>query len=103
MSHGSGDRFVIDAGAKALAQDVSPLMPGHGAIAGYPEAVIERLNDHHGVVGLPAGARRPAVGTVVWVMPNHVCPVVNLVDEYVVAQGGQVVGRWPVDARGRDA
>jgi D-serine deaminase-like pyridoxal phosphate-dependent protein len=35
--------------------------------------------------------------------PNHVCPVVNLVDEYVVAQGGRIVGRWPVDARGRNA
>jgi D-serine deaminase-like pyridoxal phosphate-dependent protein len=35
-------------------------------------------------------------------MPNHVCPVVNLVDEYVVASGGEVVDHWPVDARGRN-
>jgi D-serine deaminase-like pyridoxal phosphate-dependent protein len=37
------------------------------------------------------------------VIPNHVCPVVNLVDELVVARGGAEVARWPVDARGRNA
>ena len=103
VSHGSGGGFVVDAGAKILAKDVAPYLPGHGTVVGYPEAVIERVNDHHGVVELPSGASRPAVGDVVWIAPNHVCPVVNLVDEYVVAQGGRVVGRWPVDARGRNA
>jgi D-serine deaminase-like pyridoxal phosphate-dependent protein len=102
VSHGSGGGFVVDAGAKVLAKDVAPYLPGHGTVVGYPEAVIERVNDHHGVVDLPAGAGRPAVGEVVWIAPNHVCPVVNLVDEYVVAQGGRIVGRWPVDARGRN-
>jgi D-serine deaminase-like pyridoxal phosphate-dependent protein len=102
VSAGPGDGFVIDAGAKILGKDVAPYLRGHGSVLGYPEAVIHRLYDHHGVVELPTGSPRPAIGSVVWVMPNHVCPVVNLVDEYVVARGGQVVGRWPVDARGRN-
>ena len=102
VSAGSGGGFVIDAGAKILAQDVSPLIAGHGAIVGSPDAVISRLNDHHGVVDLPAGAPRPAIGSIVWIVPNHVCPVVNLVDSFVVAQGGLIVDRWPVDARGRN-
>jgi D-serine deaminase-like pyridoxal phosphate-dependent protein len=103
VSHGSGGGFVVDAGAKILAKDVAPYLLGHGSVVGYPEAVIARVNDHHGVVELPAGASRPAIGDVVWIAPNHVCPVVNLVDEYVVAQSGRIVGRWPVDARGRNA
>ncbi|HEY8819671.1 MAG TPA: alanine racemase [Candidatus Limnocylindrales bacterium] len=102
VSRGAGHGFVIDAGAKILAQDVSPLTPGHGTIVGYPEGVVVRLNDHHGVVELPAGSPRPAIGSVVWVVPNHVCPVVNLVDDFVVASGGRVVDRWLVDARGRN-
>ena len=102
VSAGPGDGFVIDAGAKILAKDVSPFLPGHGSILGYPDAVIERVNDHHGVVTLADGGPRPTIGSVVWVMPNHVCPVVNLVDEVVVASGGRVVDRWPVDARGRN-
>jgi len=100
---GSGHGFVVDAGAKILAKDVSPFLRGHGSVLGYPDAVIERVNDHHGVVSLPADSTRPLVGSIVWIMPNHVCPVVNLVDEYVVASGGRVVDRWPVDARGRNA
>jgi D-serine deaminase-like pyridoxal phosphate-dependent protein len=102
VSAGPGDGFVIDAGAKILAQDVAPFIAGHGAIVGYPDALIQRLNDHHGVVDLPAGAARPAVGSIVWVVPNHVCPVVNLVDTFVVAQGGRAIDTWTVDARGRN-
>jgi D-serine deaminase-like pyridoxal phosphate-dependent protein len=102
VSPGPRHGFVIDAGAKILAKDVAPFLDGHGSVLGYPDAVIERVNDHHGVVELPPGSARPAIGSIVWVMPNHVCPVVNLVDEYVVASGGRIVGRWPVDARGRN-
>jgi D-serine deaminase-like pyridoxal phosphate-dependent protein len=102
VSEGTGGGFVIDAGAKILAQDVAPFIAGHGAVVGYPDAVIQRLNDHHGVVDLPAGAARPAVGTIVWVVPNHVCPVVNLVDTFVVARSGRAVDTWAVDARGRN-
>ena len=100
---GSGHGFAIDAGAKILAKDVSPFLRGHGSVLGYPDAVIERVNDHHGIVSLPADVAGPAIGSLVWVMPNHVCPVVNLVDEYVVASEGQIVDRWPIDARGRNA
>jgi D-serine deaminase-like pyridoxal phosphate-dependent protein len=103
VSHGSANGFVTDSGAKILAKDVAPYLAGHGSVVGYPDAVISRVNDHHGVVELPLGADRPSIGAIVWIAPNHVCPVVNLVDSYVVAQGGRVVDRWPVDARGRNA
>jgi D-serine deaminase-like pyridoxal phosphate-dependent protein len=103
VSHGPGGGFVVDAGAKILAKDVAPYLAGHGSVVGYPEAVIAKVNDHHGIVELPPGADRPAVGRIVWIAPNHVCPVVNLVDEYVIVQAGRVVDRWPVDARGRNA
>ncbi len=96
VSHGSEGGFLVDAGAKILAKDVAPYLAGHGTVVGYPEAVIARVNDHHGIVELPAGASRPAIGEVVWIAPNHACPVVNLVDEYVIARGGRVVDRWPV-------
>ena len=59
VSHGPGGGFVIDAGAKILGKDVAPYLRGHGSILGLPEAVIERVNDHHGVVELPAGWHAP--------------------------------------------
>ena len=95
------DRIVLDAGAKALTKDRADWLTGFGAIAGYPELVIERLSDYHGVVTGPAGARWPELGQVVAVIPNHVCPVVDLVDRVVVVDADGSVEEWPVDARGR--
>jgi hypothetical protein len=36
----------------------------------------------------------------VYVVPNHVCPVVNLFDSMAVIEGDALVARWRVDARG---
>ena len=94
-------QFVVDAGAKALTKDVPPYLDGHGAIPAYPDAVIERVSDYHGIVRLPAGTRAPALGEVIAIVPNHICPVVDLRDSFVATRGGSIVGTWPVDARGR--
>jgi D-serine deaminase-like pyridoxal phosphate-dependent protein len=95
------DRIVLDAGAKALTKDRADWLTGFGAIAGYPELVIERLSDYHGVVTGSPGAHRPELGQVVAVIPNHVCPVVDLVDRVVVVDADGSLDEWPVDARGR--
>ncbi len=96
-----GDRFVIDAGSKALAMDRPAWLPGHGSIAALGDAQVATLSEHHGVVKSPSTS--PEVGDVVLVTPNHVCNVVNLFDEYVVTEAGAVVDRWRVAARGRNA
>jgi D-serine deaminase-like pyridoxal phosphate-dependent protein len=95
------NRIVIDAGAKALTKDRADWLTGYGAIVGYPELVIERVNDYHGVVSAPPGVDRPALGDVVAVIPNHICPVIDLVDSVVAFAGDGSVAEWPVDARGR--
>ncbi len=95
------DRLVLDAGAKMLTKDRAEWLIGFGAIVGYPDLVIERVNDYHGVVGVPAGANRPALGDVVAVIPNHICPVIDLVDSVVAVRSAASVEEWPVDARGR--
>jgi D-serine deaminase-like pyridoxal phosphate-dependent protein len=94
-------QVVIDAGAKTLTKDVAPYLRGHGAIAGYPDAVIERVSDYHGVVRIPTGTPAPHVGEVLAIVPNHVCPVVDLRDSFIAVRGAAVVGTLPVDARGR--
>ena len=95
------DRLVIDAGAKALTKDRADWLTGFGAIVGYPDLLIERVNDYHGVVSVPVGAGRPALGDVVAVIPNHVCPVIDLVDAIVAVDADGSTAEWPVDARGR--
>ena len=98
-------QFVVDAGAKVLSKDTAAYLDGHGVILGWPEARLVRLNDYHGIAEVPAGSARPAVGEVVSIMPNHVCPVVNLVDELVMVRGGHVAdaGPWTREAATADA
>ncbi len=103
VSHGARGGFLVDAGAKILGKDTAAYVAGHGAVLGYPDAVLARVNDHHGVAEVAEGTPRPPIGDVVWIIPNHVCPVVNLVDELTVVQGGRIVDRWRVDARGRNS
>ena len=95
-------RFVIDAGAKVLGKDTTVYAPGYGEIPELDHAVIDRVADYHGVVELGPGRSVPEVGRVVLVVPNHICPVVNTVDTFLATRGGQIVGTWPVDARGRN-
>ena len=94
-------KFVINAGAKSLTKDMPPYLIGYGFIPDYPTGVLERLSDYHGEVRLPDGDDGPRLGDVVAVIPNHVCPVIDLFDTFVATRGGEIVGRWPVDARGR--
>ena len=95
------DRIVLDAGAKALTKDLASWLTGYGAIVGYPALVVERVNDYHGVVAAPLGADRPRLGEVVAIIPNHVCPVIDLFDRVVTVGPDGTIEDWPVDARGR--
>ncbi len=95
------DRFVLDAGAKTLTKDRAPFLQGFGLLPSHPGAVIERVYDYHAVV-MEQGHMLPSVGDVLAVLPNHICPVVNLVDEVLLVRAGTAVGRWTVDARGRN-
>ncbi len=98
----SEHRFVVDAGGKILGKDVASYMPGHGEIPELGGAVVARVADYHGIVDVAPGNQMPEVGRVVTVVPNHICPVVNLVDSFLVIRGGELAGIWPVDARGRN-
>ena len=99
---------VIDAGSKCLSSDMAP----HSAAGnvGYGLAFrlddppeigrglrIVRLSEEHGIV--KDEARRLRIGDPVRLYPNHACPVVNLTDRLVIANGIEVLDVWPVLAR----
>jgi D-serine deaminase-like pyridoxal phosphate-dependent protein len=97
------DRIVIDGGTKTFTSDLCVVArdSGHGLIVGYPEAKIIRLSEEHGVVDVSRCNRRPGIGERVMVIPNHVCPCVNLQADFWWFEPGQAPERWPVSARGR--
>jgi len=103
ISRPTADRAVIDAGSKSLSSDrVDPSAgQGYGVIRGYEDAVIERLNEEHGVIDLSRCSKKPQVGERVQILPNHVCVVSNLHDEIAVTRGGVLIDTRRVEARGK--
>lgn len=99
--HSSGDKIVLDAGAKVLTKDRAPFLDGHGHVVGASMVVIDRLNDQHGMARVVSGDR-PPVGERLVVVPNHICPVVNLFDR-VALVGSDGVSTLSVDLRGLPA
>lgn len=101
----TAERLVVDAGSKVLTSDrmiVPDPPPTFGAVWGHHDWAIARLSEEHGVIELPADAEAK-VGDRVAIVPNHVCPTINLANVVTVVEGGAVAGRWPVAARGRVA
>jgi len=107
ISRPAPDRAVLDAGSKSLfaepARQAFALTDyeGFGYIRQAPAARIVALSEEHGVVRLPPDTGFPAIGSKVEVIPNHVCPAVNLHEELHLIEGEDVLEVWPIAARGK--
>lgn len=97
----AGGRMVLDAGSKVLGGDRAGYSTGFGRLIAHPDARFVLLAEHHAVVDM-AGAPIPAPGSLVEVIPNHVCAAVNLADDLWVDENG-TLRAWPVTARGQNA
>jgi D-serine deaminase-like pyridoxal phosphate-dependent protein len=94
-------RGIVDAGSKTLTSDTGNGLDGHGLIREFPDARIKGFAEEHGMLDLGGTEARPEIGDVVSIVPNHVCVVVNMVDQLVTVRGDRLVGSIPVAARGR--
>ena len=100
VSRAAPERGILDAGSKTLTADSGGL-DGFGVILEHPEAKIARFAEEHGFLDLARSNTRPNIGDVVRIVPNHVCVVVNMLDEVVMVRGDEIVGVLPVAARGK--
>ncbi|MEL7020630.1 MAG: alanine racemase [Bacteroidota bacterium] len=102
--------YIIDAGSKILSSDRGAHgvlgMEGYGLV--YPlqnyrvkkkKMLLTQLSEEHGFVRRRTGVELK-IGDKVRLIPNHACAVMNLVDEFYIVQGADVIERLPVDARG---
>jgi D-serine deaminase-like pyridoxal phosphate-dependent protein len=96
------NQFVLDAGSKTLTSDRCGPAPesGHGYVVEYPDAKVVKLSEEHAQVDCTNSADRPRVGERVTVVPNHICPCVNLQDRIWWNDGGEVMP-LAVEARGK--
>ena len=101
VSRAGPDRGILDAVSKTLTSDTGGGLDGHGLILEHPEARIARFAEEHGFLDLTRSNTRPNVGDVVRIVPNHVCVVVNMMDEVVMVRGEEILGTLPVAARGK--
>ncbi len=102
VSRPAPDRAIVDAGSKTLAMDPPPPdRKGHGYVVEEPDAVIARVSEEHGVIEFPSGDSSLAVGDVVEIIPNHVCPTVNLQNELFVVSDDGSIETWNIIARGK--
>ena len=99
VSRPTADRAVFDCGTKVLTSD-QYTVTGYGHVMEYPEAVIPHLSEEHGVIDLSKSSKKPEIGEVIHVVPNHCCVVSNMVDELYGVRGGKLETTWKVAARG---
>ena len=99
VSRPTADRAVFDCGTKVLTSD-QYTVTGYGHVMEYPDAVIPHLSEEHGVIDLSKSSRKPEIGEVIQVVPNHCCVVSNMVDELYGVRRGKLETTWRVAARG---
>ncbi|MCA9248171.1 MAG: alanine racemase [Planctomycetales bacterium] len=96
-------QVVIDAGTKTLAADACVALPqsGHGYLPSFPEARIVKLSEEHGQLDVRECRHAPQLGERVEIIPNHICPCMNLQDRFWWKEEDGRIEPLPVDARGK--
>ena len=102
VSTAVADQVIVDAGSKTLSSDSywgTP--PSYGHVLDAPQAVITKLSEEHGFVNIRDTGRPFQVGETLRVIPNHICPAVNLQDRVYGIRGDQIEAILEVAARGK--
>ncbi|MDQ8735221.1 alanine racemase [Paenibacillus sp. LHD-38] len=104
VSRPSDDLIVIDGGSKTFATDVQPgtaplFLKGFGHVTGDPDAVLERMNEEHGMIRVAPDAVYQ-VGDVIRIIPNHICSTVNLHSFVYIKETDGQLRKTSVAARG---
>jgi D-serine deaminase-like pyridoxal phosphate-dependent protein len=94
-------RAILDAGSKVLASEAAA-DGTFGLVVEAPRSRVSKLNEEHAYVDVAEGDELE-LGQRVRVPPDPACLIPNLFAELVVVRCGEVVDRWPVDARGRSS
>ena len=95
-------RAMVDGGSKTFSGDrlISGDKQGFGFVTEHPETQFTSMSEEHGHLDL-GSSDRVNVGDRLSIIPNHVCPTVNLHDEVYGVRGEQVETVWRVAARGK--
>jgi D-serine deaminase-like pyridoxal phosphate-dependent protein len=100
VSHPHDDIATCDAGHKTVSADAG--VPTC-LVVGHPELIPLAPSEEHLPLRTSPEARRPQIGETLYLLPRHVCPMVNNFDYALLVSSGQIASVEPVSARGREA
>ena len=103
ISNAVKGQVVIDAGSKTLTSDLCLPAPesGHGYVVELPDARIAKLSEEHGQIDVTRCDHVPAVGDRLTIIPNHICPCINLQDQAWWLESDEPPQPLPTEARGK--
>lgn len=89
LSHPAANRVTADAGHKAVSSDMGDPC---ARVIGHPEWLADSPSEEHLPLIISAGDAPPR-GTTLQLVPEHICPTVNLAERAVLVEAD---GRWTV-------
>lgn len=98
-----GGRIIVDGGSKTFSSDlpINGSAVSFGHILEAPEAIFYKMNEEHGYINVESSQRRFSVGDRLRIIPNHICPAVNLHEVAFGARSTFVEQSWRVEGRGK--
>jgi D-serine deaminase-like pyridoxal phosphate-dependent protein len=103
VSNAVPGKVVVDGGAKTLAADRNIPNPdsGYGYVVQYPKAKVVRLSEEHGEIDISTCDSAPKLGERISIIPNHICPCVNLHDSFWLQTTNHELPEMNIDTRGK--
>jgi D-serine deaminase-like pyridoxal phosphate-dependent protein len=97
-------RAIIDAGSKTITTERESATPPAplGWVRGHPELRVDRLSEEHGVITFDPSTTPLRIGDRLEIIPNHVCPVVNLADRLFSHRHGNLGPQIEILGRGKN-
>jgi D-serine deaminase-like pyridoxal phosphate-dependent protein len=94
-------QIIIDGGSKTFSGDRCSAWEGFGRVVEDPDLLFLKMNEEHGFVRRNGSVKTHPIGERLHVIPNHVCPAMNMHNEAWVHRNGEVQDRWEIAARGK--
>jgi len=105
ISRPTPERVITDVGAKGLTMQsrVKGLCAtkGFGLVKGFSGVTVAGVYDEHAIILNRDFRDKVKLGDKIEIIPNHICPCVNLYDTAYLVRNGEVVAPVPVLCRGK--
>lgn len=105
ISKPTKSRVITDVGAKGLtAQTCTKGLTktkGLGKVKEYDDVFVSSVFDEHAIIYHEDFRQSVEIGEKVQIIPNHICPVVNLHEKAYLIQDGEVVEELVVACKGK--